>query len=72
MRGTVVRFDEHEGLGAIQSDDADGPDGADADPLAFHCTAIADGSRTIAVGTPVTFGLVAGLGRYEAADIRPA
>ena len=36
----------------------------------FHCTAIADGTRTIAVGTAVRFEVVAGrLGRWEAADL---
>ena len=38
----------------------------------FHCTRIADGSRTIAVKTAVEFELVPGqLGRWEAADITP-
>ena len=32
----------------------------------FHCIAIADGSRTIAVGTAVKFDLLPKLGRYEA------
>ena len=36
----------------------------------FHCTQIADGTRTIAVGTPVTFDVVPGhLGRWEAAAL---
>ena len=39
----------------------------------FHSTRIADGSRTIAVGTHVEFEVVAGrLGRWEAAAITPA
>jgi hypothetical protein len=39
----------------------------------FHCTAVADGSRTIAVDTAVAFTLVPGrAGRWEAADLRPA
>jgi hypothetical protein len=38
----------------------------------FHCTAIADGSRTIEVGTFVTFDVVAGrLGRWEASAVTP-
>ena len=38
----------------------------------FHCTAIADGTRTIAVGTAVTFDVVPGrLGRWEASGLRP-
>lgn len=35
--------------------------------LPFHCTAIADGTRLIDVGTPVTYLVAAGLlGRLEA------
>lgn len=63
--GVVEAFDEPRGLGTIRSDD----DGA---ALPFHCTAIADGSRTIAVGTAVRFTVVPGhLGRWEAAQITP-
>ena len=64
MTGTVVAFDEHVGLGQVI-----GPDGAG---FGFHCVAIADGSRSIEVGTVVSFGLAAGLhGRWEAVDVRP-
>jgi cold shock protein len=36
----------------------------------FHCTAIVDGTRTIAVGTRVEFEIVAGhQGRWEARAI---
>lgn len=60
--GIVDSFDEPRGLGAVRSDN-----GA---VLPFHCTAIADGSRTIPVGQPVRFTVVAGhLGRWEAAHI---
>ena len=62
-RGTVTGFDESAGLGTIVTDD-----GTD---LPFHCIVIADGSRTIEVGATVTYSLIAKLGRYEAADIRP-
>ena len=42
-QGTVVEFDDPRGLGVVRADDGfDYP---------FHCTAIADGSRTITVGT---------------------
>jgi cold shock CspA family protein len=62
--GRVVEFDERGGYGHIEADDRT--------RRFFHCVAIADGSRTIAVGTPVTFRLVPGLaGRWEAGDIRP-
>lgn len=65
MNGTVVAFDEHKGFGTVHGDD-----GADR---FFHCTAIADGTRAIEVGTAVTYDVVAGrLGQYEAAALRPA
>ncbi len=57
--GTVTDFDERVGLGTV----TDG--GGDVFP--FHCTAIADGTRTIEVGTDVAFRVVAGrTGRWEA------
>ena len=62
--GTITEFDEPVGLGVLAE-----PDGA---AHGFHCTAIADGSRDIAVGADVTFRLVPGrAGRREAVDIRP-
>jgi cold shock CspA family protein len=62
--GTVDTFDEARGLGTVRSDVGD--------LLGFHCTAIADGSRTIPVGQPVRFRVVAGrLGRWEATGIVP-
>ena len=65
MHGTVTGFDEHRGLGEVTADD-----GA---TYSFHCTAIADGTRTIAVGAAVEFVVVPGhLGRWEAAAIEPA
>ena len=61
MDGTVVEFDEARGLGVIESDE-----GAHA----FHCTALLDGTRTIDVGTAVTFEVrPAGRGRWEATEI---
>ncbi len=62
LTGTVTAFDESAGLGTITSED-----GAEH---AFHCIEIADGSRSIAVGTAVAFDLLAKFGRYEAARIR--
>ena len=60
--GTVTDFDERVGLGTV----TDG--GGDVFP--FHCTAIADGTRTIEVGTDVAFRVVAGrTGRWEAAAL---
>ena len=65
MRGTVTAFDEHRGIGEIAADD-----GA---TYGFHCTAIADGTRTIEIGAAVEFMVVPGhLGRWEAAAIEPA
>ena len=59
-----MAFDQHAGFGTVRTDD-----GAE---LFFHCTAIADGSRTIDVGVGVTFEVVPGHhGRWEAARIRP-
>ena len=40
--------------------------------LGFHCTAIADGSRSIPVGVDVVFVVVPGRsGRWEAAEVSP-
>lgn len=63
MNGTLAAFDEAVGLGVIEAEDGR--------RIEFHCVAIADGSRTIAVGTPVEFELLPKLGRYEATAIRP-
>ncbi|HEY8523472.1 MAG TPA: cold shock domain-containing protein [Acidimicrobiales bacterium] len=63
--GVVAIFDEHRGLGTIRADDGR--------ELPFHCTAIADGTRTIPVGLRVAFAVAAGrLGRWEATAIEPA
>jgi cold shock CspA family protein len=60
--GAVAAFDEPRGLGVVRADD-----GTD---VPFHCTAIADGTRTIAVGQRVRFRPAAGrLGRWEATQI---
>ncbi len=60
--GKVVAFDEHAGFGSVRA--------ADGSELFFHCTAIADGSRTIAVGTEVVFEVRAGHGgRWEATSL---
>ena len=62
--GRVVAFDDAVGLGEIER--------ADGTRLPFHCIEIADGTRSIAVGTAVTFALLCKLGRYEAAHITRA
>ena len=62
--GTVTEFDEPAGLGMLA--DESGVEHP------FHCTAIADGTRDIAVGAEVSFRLAAGRGgRHEAVDLRP-
>jgi cold shock CspA family protein len=62
VTGVVEAFDEHRGYGTIR--------GADGTDVFFHCTRIADGSRTIDVGAAVGFDLVPGHhGRDEAAHI---
>jgi cold shock CspA family protein len=60
--GVVEQFDDRRGLGTIVADDGD--------VLPFHCTAIADGSRTVEAGRRVQFCVVPGLaGRWEATRI---
>jgi len=59
-RGSVVEFDEHKGVGMVESHDGR--------RVFFHCTAIADGTRTITVGTEVAFQRVAGHGGQWEAD----
>ncbi len=62
-RGTVAAFDDHQGYGEIVT--------ASGERWFVHCTQIADGTRTIAVGREVVFAPLARLGRYEATDVRP-
>jgi CspA family cold shock protein len=65
VTGVVTEFDEPAGIGTVTADDGE--------PHFFHCTAIADGTRTIEVGARVAFEVVAGRrGRWEATDLRPA
>jgi CspA family cold shock protein len=62
--GVVARFDDPRGIGVVRTDD-----GAE---LGFHCTAIADGSRSIDEGVAVDFRVAPGRqGRWEAVDLRP-
>jgi len=63
--GAVVAFDEAKGFGTVRDDES-------GDELFFHCTAIADGTRTIAVGTPVMFVVIPGRhGQWEATALSP-
>lgn len=63
--GRVKSFDDDRGLGVILDDgDAEWP---------FHCTQIADGTRTIDENISVRFQVRAGLmGRWEATAVTPA
>jgi cold shock CspA family protein len=61
MRGTVIAFDDPRGLGTIATEGGD--------VYSFHCTQIADGTRTIEVGQAVRFDVLPKLGRYEATAI---
>ena len=63
MNGVVVAFDAAAGLGSVAA-----PDGV---TYAFHCIEIADGSRSIDVGTEVSFRLLPKLGAVEARCLRP-
>ena len=61
--GVVIDFDEDRGLGTV---------GAGDQQWMFHCTTIAGGGRSIAVGTPVAFVVRAGgPGRWEAFEVTP-
>jgi CspA family cold shock protein len=63
LRGTVASFDEAKGYGTVRAEDGR--------ELFFHCTQIADGTRTVPAGAAVTFEIVPGHnGHWEATDIR--
>ena len=49
--GTVAEFSEPRGIGVIE---------ADGTTYAFHCTQIADGTRTVRIGAAVEFDVVPG------------
>lgn len=63
--GTVASFDDAKGFGTVRDD-------ATGEEHFFHCTAIADGTRTIDPGALVDYDVVPGRnGRWEAKVIRP-
>ena len=62
MNGTVTEFGHDTGLGTVHAND-----GLD---YLFHCVEIADGTRTIDVGTAVEFSRLAKLGAYEAGCLK--
>jgi cold shock CspA family protein len=62
LTGVVATFDDHKGYGTVRADDGS--------EFFFHCTRIAGGTRTIDVGTLVTFDVAPGhLGRWEATSV---
>jgi cold shock CspA family protein len=62
--GVVTAFDERRGIGAIATEAGE--------EFLLHCTAIADGTRRIAVGTAVRFAVAPGRqGRWEATAVVP-
>jgi cold shock CspA family protein len=64
MQGTVVEFQDAQGYGTIAS--------ADGASYFFHCTQITDGTRAIAVGASVMFGVKPWhRGQLEATGITP-
>ncbi|HUF99535.1 MAG TPA: hypothetical protein VMM60_15500 [Ilumatobacter sp.] len=62
--GTVRAFDDTVGLGTVVA--------ADGTEYGFHCIEIADGTRTIEVGSAVTYSVLPRFGTWQAADITPA
>jgi len=62
--GRVLSFDDSAGLGTVVSEQGSS--------FEFHCTEIADGTRSILAGTAVTFLLKQGtLGRLQAVQLLP-
>jgi cold shock CspA family protein len=60
--GRVVAFDPRRGLGTVE--------GSDGEVLEFHCTQVADGTRSVPVDATVRYVVVPGsLGRWEAAAV---
>jgi cold shock CspA family protein len=63
LAGRVAAFDERRGLGEVESERGE--------RFQFHCTAIADGTRTVPVDARVVFTPVPGpIGGFEAGRIR--
>jgi cold shock CspA family protein len=62
MTGRVVSFDAPRGLGVIEGDDGS--------RYGFHCTEVADGSRSVPVGARVVYDVAPGvLGSWEATRV---
>lgn len=63
--GSVEAFDAHVGAGVVR-------DASTGETWSFHCTRIADGSRTVPVGAVVAFRVEPGPVGLEAVAVRPA
>lgn len=63
-RGKVTEFDEYVGLGEVEDESGH--------RYLFHCVEIADGTRSIEVGSDVDFDVRMKFSRAEAAQLRPA
>ncbi len=61
VAGRVDQFDDATGLGYVTD-----PQGT---RYRFHCVSIADGTRTIQAGAPVSFVVVPRFGEYEATAV---
>ena len=61
--GRVARFDERAGFGTVAAEGS-------GEEWYFHCTRIADGSRTIPEGTWVHFEVIPGPAGLEAVNLR--
>ncbi len=62
LRGIVATFHPERGVGVIET--------STGERLAFHCTAISDGSRRIDEGATVTLTVGPGRhGRWEAVEV---
>jgi hypothetical protein len=58
----VTAFDADRGVGEVEE--------ADGTRRSFHCTQIADGTRTVPVGAEVRYVLAPGsLGAWEASEV---
>ena len=60
-RGTVTEFDEAKGLGTVTADDGVA--------FLFHVIEIADGTRAIEVGQPVSFQPLPKFGTLQAGHV---
>lgn len=64
-RGTVERFDDHVGAGTVV-------DSVDGQEWWFHCTRLANPSRSIDIGATVMFQVATGPTGLEAVEVTEA